>query len=55
VAALCALSQLAMELGDVLEAVDINPLIAGPQGCVAADALVVPSSQLRDGASGYAW
>jgi acetate---CoA ligase (ADP-forming) len=43
-AAISALSQLAMELGDVLEAVDINPLIAGPQGCVAVDALVVRSS-----------
>ncbi|MFI5285073.1 MAG: acetate--CoA ligase family protein [Candidatus Dormibacteria bacterium] len=40
--AISALSQLALELGDVLEAVDINPLIAGPHGCIAADALVVP-------------
>jgi acetate---CoA ligase (ADP-forming) len=42
--ALSALSQLAVELGDVLEAVDINPLIAGPQGCIAVDALVIPAS-----------
>ena len=41
--ALSALSNLAMELGDVLDALDINPLIAGPSGCVAADALVVPA------------
>ncbi len=41
--ALSALSRLAIELGDVLEAVDVNPLIAGPHGCVAADALVIPS------------
>jgi acyl-CoA synthetase (NDP forming) len=41
--ALSALSHLAVELGDVLEAVDINPLIAGPQGCIAADALVIPA------------
>ncbi len=40
--ALSALSQLAVELGDVLEAVDINPLIAGPQGCIAVDALRHP-------------
>ena len=42
--ALSALSELAMELGDVLEAVDINPLIAGPQGCIAVDVLVIPAS-----------
>jgi acetate---CoA ligase (ADP-forming) len=41
--ALSALSQLAVELGDVLEAVDINPLIAGPHGCIAADAAVIPA------------
>jgi acetate---CoA ligase (ADP-forming) len=39
--ALSAISQLAVELGDVLEAVDINPLIAGPAGCTAVDALVI--------------
>jgi hypothetical protein len=43
--ALSALSELAVELGDVLEAVDINPLIAGPHGCVAADALVIARRQ----------
>ena len=42
--ALSALSHLAVELGDVLEAVDINPLIAGPRGCIAADALVIAAS-----------
>ncbi len=42
--ALSALSQLAVELGDVLEAVDINPLIAGPQACIAVDALIIPAS-----------
>ena len=41
--ALSALSHLAVEVGDVLEAVDINPLIAGPRGCIAADALVIPA------------
>jgi hypothetical protein len=50
-AAISALSQLAIELGEVLEAVDINPLIAGPRGCIAADALVVPSSRRGDGAA----
>ena len=42
--AFSALSHLAVELGDVLEAVDINPLIAGPRGCIAADALVIAAS-----------
>jgi acetate---CoA ligase (ADP-forming) len=39
--AVTALSRLACELGDVLEALDINPLICGPTGAVAADVLVV--------------
>jgi acyl-CoA synthetase (NDP forming) len=41
--ALSALSHLAFELGEVLEAIDINPLIAGPYGCIAVDALVIPA------------
>ena len=43
-AAITGLSQLAAELGDVLEALDINPLICGPSGAVAVDALAIPSS-----------
>jgi succinyl-CoA synthetase beta subunit len=42
VAAITGLSQLACELGDVLEALDVNPLICGPGGAVAVDALAVP-------------
>ncbi|MDZ4729021.1 MAG: acetate--CoA ligase family protein [Xanthomonadales bacterium] len=34
------LSRLAASLGDVISEIDINPLILGPQGCVAVDALV---------------
>jgi acyl-CoA synthetase (NDP forming) len=41
-AAITGLSQLASELGDVLEALDINPLICGPDRAVAVDALAVP-------------
>jgi hypothetical protein len=36
------LSVLAVDLGDRLAALDVNPLVAGPDGCVAVDALVVP-------------
>jgi acetate---CoA ligase (ADP-forming) len=39
--AVVALSALAVDLGDRLAAVDVNPLLAGPDGCVAVDALVV--------------
>ena len=36
-----SLSWLATDLGDHLEAVDTNPIICGPNGCVAVDALVI--------------
>jgi acyl-CoA synthetase (NDP forming) len=39
--AVVALSRLADDLGPVMDALDVNPLIAGPGGCVAVDALVV--------------
>ena len=39
--ALVNLGRLARELGDVIEAVDINPLLVREQGVVALDALVV--------------
>jgi len=41
-AAITGLSRLAAELGDGLEALDINPLICGPAGAVAVDALAIP-------------
>ena len=40
--AVVGFSVLAHELGDLLDAVDVNPLIVGPDGVVAVDALVVP-------------
>ncbi|MBI3648256.1 MAG: acetate--CoA ligase family protein [Actinobacteria bacterium] len=43
--ALSRLSVLAAELGDLLEAVDVNPVIASPVGCLAVDALVVARPQ----------
>jgi acyl-CoA synthetase (NDP forming) len=44
VAAVVAMSELATELGDVVVALDINPLVAGPSGAVAADALVAAAA-----------
>jgi acetate---CoA ligase (ADP-forming) len=40
--ALVAMSWLARDLGEQLEALDVNPVIVGPQGCVAVDVLVIP-------------
>jgi acetate---CoA ligase (ADP-forming) len=40
--AITGLSALACELGDALDALDINPMICGPAGAVAVDALIVP-------------
>jgi acetate---CoA ligase (ADP-forming) len=45
--AITALSGLACELGDVLDALDINPLICGPSGAMAADVL----AEARPGAA----
>ncbi len=41
-AAIAALSDLALDLGGDLEALDINPLICSPAGAIAADALAIP-------------
>ena len=40
--AITGLSRLACDLGDTLEALDINPLICTPSGAVAVDALLIP-------------
>ena len=42
VRAVTGLSELAAELGGQLEALDVNPLICGPEGAVAVDALAIP-------------
>ncbi len=36
------LSWLAHDLGDRLDALDANPVVCGPAGCLAVDALVIP-------------
>jgi acyl-CoA synthetase (NDP forming) len=40
VSAVTGLAQLAVELGDVIQALDVNPLIAGPKGALAVDVLL---------------
>jgi acetate---CoA ligase (ADP-forming) len=40
--AIAGLSRLACDLGDALEALDINPLICSPTGAIAVDALLIP-------------
>lgn len=46
VAAAVGLSALATDLGDVIEAVDVNPLIALAAGAMAVDALIVPKKAI---------
>jgi len=43
--AVVALSWLAHDLGEHLDALDANPVICGPNGCVAVDALVIPRAR----------
>ena len=45
--AVASVSELAVDLGDRLLALDVNPLICGPNGAVAVDALAVPVEALR--------
>ena len=45
--AIVAMSWLAHDLAVHLEALDANPVICGPNGCVAVDALVVPEVTAR--------
>jgi acetyltransferase len=46
-AAIAGFSRLCADLGGALRAVDVNPLIVGPSGAVAVDALVIPSGSPR--------
>jgi acyl-CoA synthetase (NDP forming) len=43
--ALSRLSLLTRDLGDLIGALDVNPVIVGPRGCVAVDALVEPMGE----------
>jgi acyl-CoA synthetase (NDP forming) len=40
--AVVGLSWLALDLGDLIAGLDANPVICGPGGCLAVDALVIP-------------
>jgi hypothetical protein len=43
------LAALAMDLGDLIGAIDLNPVVALPDGVVIVDALIVPVHQeIRD-------
>jgi acyl-CoA synthetase (NDP forming) len=42
VRAITGLAELACELGQDIDVLDINPLICGPDGATAVDALVIP-------------
>jgi acetyl-CoA synthetase/acetyltransferase len=49
VRAITGLAELACELGQDIDALDINPLICGPRGAIAVDALVISrGSEARD-------
>jgi acyl-CoA synthetase (NDP forming) len=42
--ALSAFSALVADLAGLIHEIDVNPVIAGPDGCVALDALVIPKA-----------
>jgi acetate---CoA ligase (ADP-forming) len=48
VRAITGIAALAVDLGDQILALDVNPLICGPRGAVAVDALAVSRSQSAD-------
>jgi acetate---CoA ligase (ADP-forming) len=47
--AVASFSLLAASLGDLIADLDVNPLIAGPEGVLAVDALVLPRAAVRKG------
>jgi hypothetical protein len=47
-AAVAGFSLLAESLGDLIEELDVNPLIAGAEGVTAVDALVLPRAAAKE-------
>lgn len=45
--ALVRLSRLAADLGPLIDELDLNPVLVGPEGVVAADCLVVPAGAVQ--------
>ncbi len=45
-AAVVAMSTIAVELGDALDALDVNPVLAGPDRCAAVDVLLIAKGPL---------
>jgi hypothetical protein len=45
--AIAGFSAMAAQLGDVIAEADVNPVIAGPAGALAVDALILPKSAQR--------
>ncbi len=46
--ALSAFSAMIADLAGLVREIDVNPVIAGPDFCVALDALVIPKSPLPE-------
>ena len=44
-AALARFSVMVADLGELVQEIDINPMLAGPRACVALDALIVPKAK----------
>jgi hypothetical protein len=49
ISAIVCFSALAADLGEHLEAFDLNPLICSPSGVLAVDALAIPAASRRPG------
>jgi len=48
---ICRLSELANDLRDEIDQIDVNPVIVGIGGAIAVDALVVPTEHASDRAA----
>ena len=51
--AIVRFSMLAADLGDLIDEMDVNPLLVSGQGCFAVDALLISSSSAKYNANGH--